>query len=181
MTEEIKKRVSEFIDGIFKNLPIKKKKLAISVQKLEGEDKKSSKDNENGENSRDVFIVEVSFSTDAPELLIGYHGKNLQAFRTILQTFLNTFYPDYDVRVALDIDNYFAQQLEKLTKRVRQTIEEVRLLGEPVELKPMSPRFRRHVHLIVADTPGVYSESKGTGRARRVVIYPLDDDSENKE
>ncbi len=173
MTEQIKNKVVELIEGIFKHLPIKKKKLTVNVRK---DVRKTEEDNE-----REIYLVEVNFHTESPELIIGYHGKNLHAFRVLLQSFLNTLYPDHDVRVTLDIDNYFAQQLDKLSKRVRQAIEEVKLLGEPVELKPMSPKFRRHVHLIVADTDGVYSESKGMGRARHVVIYPADNEEAQKE
>ncbi len=177
MKKQIKTKVHEFVEQLLEKLPFKTKELNVDVRK-EKLSKKAEENAEETEEPKEIYVVDVNFITDSPELVIGYHGKNLNAFRTVLQTFLNMNFPDENVRVNLDIDNYFKEKLERLEKRVRQSIEEVRLLQEPVELKPMSPKYRRHVHIIVAEADGVYSESKGEGRSRRVVIYPNEETKE---
>ena len=50
--------------------------------------------------------------------------------------------------------------------------EQVKRLGQPFPLNPMSPEERRIVHLAVADDEAIRTESEGHGENRRVVIHP---------
>ena len=120
-----------------------------------------------------VFYVDISAPCeDNKALVIGYRAKNLKALRTILQTYANRKFKDLNVKINLDVGDYYKNKFDRLSVRVEQAIDEVKLLKEPVKLRPMAARFRRFVHLMVSKVKGVTSFSEGEGRDRRVVIAP---------
>ncbi len=174
MIQEIHEKVEKFVVNLLEHIGLTKHTIDINVVKADKKETKQSEDKDVEENTREVYIVELAIDADARELLIGYHAKNLKAFRLVIQSFLNKQFPDHNVRLNLDVGEYYKNKLERLAKQVKQSIEEVKLLNEPVEMRPMSPKFRRHIHLIVSEDDGVFSESKGEGMNRRVVIYPAD-------
>ena len=107
------------------------------------------------------------------DLLIGYHGKNLQALHQLTVSFIKRIYTsEKRVSLFLDIGDYFEKQNDKVREMVAQAVEEVKLLDEPYEFKPMPPRLRRVVHLEAEKHPDVRTESTGEGMDRRVIIYP---------
>lgn len=108
------------------------------------------------------------------ELLIGYHGKNLQALHQLTVSKLKQLLPGKHVSLFLDIGDYFEKQNDKVRELVSQAVEEVKLLDEPYEFRPMPPRLRRVVHLEAEKHTGIRTESTGEGMNRRVVIYPGD-------
>src|SRR4029079_11594452 len=107
------------------------------------------------------------------ELLIGYHGTNLQALHHITVSAMRRMFPaDKRVSLFLDVGDYFEKQDDKVRQMVNQAVEEVKLLDEPYEFSPMAPRMRRIVHLEAEKHTDVRTESIGKGIDRRVVIYP---------
>lgn len=107
------------------------------------------------------------------DLLIGYHGKNLQALHQLVVTYIKRIFPaDKRVSLFLDIGDYFEKQNDKVREMVAQAVEEVKLLDEPYEFQPMAPRLRRIVHLEAEKHTEVRTESTGEGMDRRVIIYP---------
>ena len=50
--------------------------------------------------------------------------------------------------------------------------ENVQRTGNPLKLGPMSPEERRIIHLAVADSETIRTESEGYNENRRVVFYP---------
>lgn len=107
------------------------------------------------------------------DLLIGYHGKNLQALHQLAVTYIKRIFPaDKRVSLFLDIGDYFEKQNDKVREMVAQAVEEVKLLDEPYEFQPMAPRLRRIVHLEAEKHTEVRTESTGEGMDRRVIIYP---------
>jgi spoIIIJ-associated protein len=107
------------------------------------------------------------------DLLIGYHGKNLQALHQLAVAYIKRIFPqEKRVSLFLDIGDYFEKQNDKVREMVAQAIEEVKLLDEPYEFKPMAPRLRRVVHLEAEKHTEVRTESTGEGMDRRVIIYP---------
>jgi spoIIIJ-associated protein len=147
MEKHIKKAVSEFLVH-----------LGIDFTDVEIDDL--------GENQFRVNVV-----SDEPSLLIGHHGENLQAMQKILKV---RFHKDLgeEMQVSFDVDNYRKRQEENVLTITQQKIEEVRLTQSQVSLPPMSPYFRRVVHMFIRD--GEYedleTESVGEGNYRQVVI-----------
>ena len=66
-------------------------------------------------------------------------------------------------------DDRRRQSLSNLANRVAQRVVKT---GRSIELEPMNPRERRLVHITLAESGDVYTESSGIGEGRRVVILP---------
>lgn len=113
----------------------------------------------------------VNISSEEPSLLIGYHGENLQGMQNILKSMV---YKEIgtDYTVLLDVDNYRKRQEENVLSIASQKAEEVQNTKIQVALPPMSPYFRRvvHLHLMKGNFPNVATESIGEGDYRQVVI-----------
>ncbi len=122
----------------------------------------------------EVYAVSVAIKGEQVDLLIGFHGKNLNAFHDIVLLFIKRSVGKMDKKISLflDIGDYYAKQNEKMMEQVVQAISDVRLLQEPYEFNAMTPRMRRLVHMEVSKHSDIRSESIGEGESRRVVIHP---------
>lgn len=113
----------------------------------------------------------INVISDEPSLLIGHHGENLQAMQKVLKVLCHSKLGE-EVSVHFDVDNYRKRQEENVLSITEQKIREVRESKVQSALPPMSPYFRRIVHLYIRD--GEYSdletESMGEGNYRQVVI-----------
>lgn len=111
----------------------------------------------------------VTVSGEALGILIGYHGETLLAMQTWLGL---AFYKKYGEwgEVKLDISGYAQEREAHLRDMAVNACDRARFLDKPIELAPMNPYERRIIHTIVAETPGMNSESVGEGFERRVVV-----------
>ena len=75
-------------------------------------------------------------------------------------------------RVLVDCDGYRARKEAELREIALRVSDRVRRTGEREELGLMNPYERRIVHLAVAETQGVRTESAGDGVMKRVIIHP---------
>jgi spoIIIJ-associated protein len=75
-------------------------------------------------------------------------------------------------RVLVDCDGYRARKEAELREIALRVSDRVRRTGEREELGLMNAYERRIVHLAVAETPGVRTESAGDGVMKRVIIHP---------
>lgn len=109
--------------------------------------------------------------SDKPSLLIGHHGENLVAMQKLIKVVIHKRYGE-DVEVAFDVDNYRKRQEENVLTITKQKIDEVRSTGVQSALPPMSPYFRRVVHLFIraGDYTDLETLSMGEGNYRQVVI-----------
>lgn len=107
--------------------------------------------------------------------LIGKGGRTLSALEQIINAVVNRAGDD-PIRVNVDVGGYKRRRDERLIRTARSIADQVRKLGEPVDMEPMTAAERRVVHMAVADDPDVRSESAGEGRDRRVVIHPAYDE-----
>lgn len=113
----------------------------------------------------------VNIETDEPQHLIGYHGATLFAVQHLLKILLNKKM-EQSFSVALDVDNYRKRQEENVLRLAEQKVELVRKYSTPKKLPPMSPYFRRlvHMHLTKPEFSDVATQSEGEGNFRAVVI-----------
>ena len=75
-------------------------------------------------------------------------------------------------RILVDCDGYRARKEAELREIALRVSDRVRRTGERAELGLMNPYERRIVHLAVAETGGVRTESAGDGVMKRVIIHP---------
>jgi|WetSurMetagenome_2_1015567.scaffolds.fasta_scaffold218367_2 spoIIIJ-associated protein len=115
----------------------------------------------------------VNIESEEPSLLIGHHGENIYALQNILRTIIFHKH-DGDYNLILDVDDYRKRQEENVLKMAERKVETVRKNGEPQSLPPMSPYFRRliHMHLATDKFNDITTESVGEGEMRHLTIKP---------
>lgn len=127
----------------------------------------------NLEEDQENQTVKVKIKTDNPGALIGFHGKTLSAFQLLLGLMIYRHLGEWQ-RVVVDINDYRAEQIERLKNIALNAAQRAKFSGQPVILSAMTPFERRIVHLALNDFPGVETVSRGEGDQRRVVIRPTE-------
>ena len=113
----------------------------------------------------------VNIETEDANQLIGYHGNTLIALQHLLKILLSKK-AEQTFTIILDVDNYRKRQEESVIQMTDQKIEQVRKDCAPRRLPPMSPYFRRlvHLHLAKDEFSDLTTYSEGAGDHRAVVI-----------
>lgn len=120
----------------------------------------------------DITRVEIT-SPDASRI-IGWHGETLNAIQHLLKSIIRSAEKlDRTPFILLDVDGYRRIQEDKVKRIAEQKADFVRRTGNRIALAPMSPYFRRIVHLHVAEHPQMQdltTESIGEGDYRQIVL-----------
>lgn len=102
-------------------------------------------------------------------VLIGRHGRTLDALQTVLSSLMSSrtkfYYP-----IVVDIESYKGRRKKKVEEIARSSADRVKQQGGRVSLAPMSAYERRLVHLTLVGDQGVTTHSEGEESDRHVVI-----------
>lgn len=121
-----------------------------------------------------VKYIKVYFDGEDLGYMIGNHGRHLDSIQYILQIIMGRkLDQDPNYRVFVDVSGYRKEKDSKLEELALQKADDVRILGEEIELAPMKPSDRRIIHLTLSKFEDIQTESIGEGRDRRVVIKPI--------
>lgn len=128
----------------------------------------------------DVEIVYIArsegeyFEVRGPRLasLIGREGKTLEALNLIYNNIINAGVRSNRRYYTIDAEGYRARRAAQLKTLALATLERVMHDGKAVKLEPMLPSERKIVHLALAESPFVRTESEGVEPERRLVVYP---------
>lgn len=101
--------------------------------------------------------------------LIGYKGKTIEAFQSILNSMLQREDEEY-AKVFVEINDYKKKKEEKLRKLANKMAANCVKFRRPIRLEPMSAYERLIIHRELADRTDVETESIGEEPRRRVVI-----------
>ncbi len=104
-------------------------------------------------------------------VLIGRRGSTLSSLQHITRLMVasrKTEWPAFTV----DVCGYKQRRHAALKELARRLGDQARYRRRPVTLEPMPPDERRVVHLALADSRDVYTESVGEEGDRKVVIHP---------
>lgn len=116
----------------------------------------------------------IDIVSDNPSRLIGWHGETLNSLQHLLKSIVRTKDQlDCAPFLVLDVDGYRKTQEDKVRRIAEQKADYVRRTGSRIALAPMSPYFRRIVHLHVANTPALQdltTFSHGEGEYRQIVL-----------
>mgnify|MGYP000618522681 CR=1 FL=1 len=117
--------------------------------------------------SIDELILDVNGGDLA--VLIGRHGRTLDALQTVLTSLLSShikfYYP-----VVVDIEGYKSRRRNKLEDIARSAAERAKRRHGKVSLAPMNAYERRLVHLALREDDGVVTHSEGEEPDRHVVV-----------
>ena len=125
------------------------------------------------DDSDEISIINISIDGDDLGYMIGNHGRHLDSFQYILSLVLrNKLEEDFKFMVMLDVAGYRKERISKIEELAIKKADDARLLGEPVDLKPMRPSDRRIVHMTLQKFDDITTESQGEGIDRYVRIIP---------
>ena len=101
--------------------------------------------------------------------LIGYKGKTIEAFQSLLNSMLQREDEEY-AKVFVDMNDYKKKKEAKLKKFANKMANNVIKFRRPIKLEPMSAYERLIIHQELAKRGDVETESIGEEPRRRVVI-----------
>ncbi|WP_429971721.1 RNA-binding cell elongation regulator Jag/EloR [Fructilactobacillus sp. Tb1] len=119
-------------------------------------------------NNKHVYI---DCQTDKEGLLIGKHGRTINALQQLCEFYLSNHGVNY-VEVVLDTANYRERRRKILTDLAQRTARDVEATGQPVHLDSMPSFERKQIHLALEGFDDVLTYSVGNEPNREVVIGP---------
>lgn len=106
-------------------------------------------------------------------MLIGRHGNTLEALNLIFNNILNVGVRSNRRYYTIDAEGYRARRAEQLKDLALATLDRCLREGAPQRLEPMLPSERKIVHLALAESEAVRTESEGEEPERRIVVFPV--------
>lgn len=105
-------------------------------------------------------------------MLIGRHGNTLEALNLVFNNILNAGVRNNRQYYTIDAEGYRARRAEQLRSLALATLDRCVREQAPQRLEPMLPSERKIVHLALAESDSVRTESEGEEPERRVVVFP---------
>lgn len=115
----------------------------------------------------------IEIDTDSHALLIGKRGDNLRALQYIFNLLRTKKLPESEF-IALDVAGYKKERIEKVQRIAEEAAAEVIRSGDQKTLPPMNSYERRQVHMVLAESPELVTESVGYDPNRSIVIKKRD-------
>lgn len=117
----------------------------------------------------------INILSPESSLLIGYHGENLMAFQHVVKMAFLRSNTEQELSFTIDVDGYRRRQEEGVISLAERKVDKVRLTQQPLALPPMSPYFRRvvHLYLMKPEFADITTVSEGQGETRRILIKPV--------
>lgn len=147
--------IQETLAAILKNLGVVFRKFKVSHEKQPS----------------GVTVYRIDIDSDEAATLIGYHGETIYALQHVLKT-LVWKKANENVFIILDVDSYRKRQEESVLALAIRKVDAARKTLQEQTLPPMSPYFRRIIHLALAkpEFSDIVTESMGEGDHRAVTI-----------
>ncbi len=106
--------------------------------------------------------------------LIGRRGNTLEALNHVFNNVMNAGVRDNRHYYTIDAEGYRARRADHLKEIALATMERCVRERQPQYLEPMLPSERKIVHLTLANSDTVRTESEGEDPERRVVVFLRD-------
>ncbi len=123
--------------------------------------------------------IEAQESEDGPCLqihsteskaIIGNDGDRLDDLQYLVNRILRRQFPKAD-RIKVDCEHFRSIREDRMSEEIKEIADRVKATGKPFELRPLNAYYRRMVHHILVDDPGVTTHSpKGDDRLKRITI-----------
>ena len=107
-------------------------------------------------------------------LLIGRRGETLSSLEYLVRLMASKTL-DKRANIMIDVEDYKLRRKEKLENIAKKTAEKVSKTGKRISLEPMSAADRRIVHMTLAESKNVSTQSRGEGMHRKAVINPVNE------
>jgi spoIIIJ-associated protein len=102
-------------------------------------------------------------------LLIGRRGETLAALQLLVNLVVSK-QTEHHEHIIVDAEGYRVRREANLRSMALRVANQVRRSGLPIALEAMPPAERRIIHMTLAETDDIATESTGEGDQRRVVV-----------
>ena len=109
------------------------------------------------------------FDTDKQGLLIGKHGKILNALQVLAQVSVHRFIK-VRISVQVDVGDYRARRSETLQQIAERTARKVLKTKQPVYLEPLPAYERKQIHAALSKNKRISTHSEGKEPHRYLVV-----------
>lgn len=116
-------------------------------------------------------LIVMNLETSKQGMLIGKHGKILNALQYLAQVFLHRVAKE-KLSVVVNVGNYRQKREEVLTRLAQRTAEKVKDTGRPVFLEPMPAFERKMIHSALSKDEYIKTHSEGEDPYRYLVVEP---------
>ena len=118
---------------------------------------------------RDDNQVVLHLDTDKKGLLIGKHGKVLNAIQYLSQVFIHRLVKNR-LSVVVNVGDYRERREAIINRLANQAVRKVRETSQPVFLEPMPAFERKQVHSILSNEKDIKTHSEGNEPHRYLVV-----------
>lgn len=113
--------------------------------------------------------VMLNIEGDDLGVLIGRRGLALTSLQYLVRLIVAEKVKKW-VSISVDVDWYKKRHYDSLKKLALRLAEQVTRRRRSITMEPMPPDERRIIHITLASSPDVMTQSTGEGDGRRVVI-----------
>lgn len=104
-------------------------------------------------------------------ILIGKHGKTLNALQYLAQVFIHRV-AENKLSVVVNVGDYREKRQAILERLAKRTAEKVKQTGRPVFLEPMPAFERKQIHSVLSQDEFIKTHSEGDEPFRYLVVEP---------
>jgi spoIIIJ-associated protein len=122
------------------------------------------------EENDQYFFVQIEVGETDTGKMIGNHGETIRAFQQILS--LSYKEELGEKRVVVNVNDYKQRREDRAREIGLEAAERAISEQRPQDLPPLQSFERRAIHEALKDYAGVFTQSEGEGRYRRLVVYP---------
>ena len=119
----------------------------------------------------DADTAILNIEGDDLGVLIGRRGTTLSSLQHIVRLIIASKVTEWPM-LTVDVCGYKQRRRVALEDLADRLAEQVKTRHRSITLEPMPADERRIVHLALADSQDVYTESVGEDMGRKVIIYP---------
>ncbi|ALS02395.1 RNA-binding protein [Enterococcus silesiacus] len=110
--------------------------------------------------------------TEKQGILIGKHGKVLNAMQYLAQVFVHRV-AENKLSVVVNVGDYREKRQAILQRLAERTAEKVKQTGRPVFLEPMPAFERKQIHFTLSKDDHIKTHSEGDEPYRYLVVEPV--------
>ncbi len=120
---------------------------------------------------REDGLIVFQLDTQKQGILIGKHGKMLNALQYLAQVFIHRVAKN-KLSVVVNVGDYRQKRQAILERLAERTAEKVKRTGRPVFLEPMPAFERKQIHSVLSKDDAVQTHSEGDEPYRYLVVEP---------
>ncbi|MGN8980771.1 RNA-binding cell elongation regulator Jag/EloR [Enterococcus villorum] len=121
---------------------------------------------------RETNLIVFQLETQKQGILIGKHGKTLNALQYLAQVFIHRMAKN-KLSVVVNVGNYREKRQEIIQCLADRTAEKAIRTGQPVFLEPMPAFERKQIHAVLSKNEYVKTHSEGDEPYRYLVVEPV--------